>query len=96
MLADEIDDRPAALALRDVGELQPGELPSPQPAPHQQPQQHPISQPFCRFRIRLGQQPRAKNERLETGPTKRDRLHSLPPMPLPQNPGCSPLAMISK
>ena len=53
VLTDEIDDRPAALALRDVGELQPGELPSPQPAPHQQPQQHPISQPFCRFRIRL-------------------------------------------
>ena len=41
--------------------------------------------------------PRAKNERLETGPTKRDRLHSLPPtMPLPQNPSCSPLTMVSK
>ena len=41
--------------------------------------------------------PRAKNERLKTGPTKRDRLHSLPPtMPLPQNPGCSPVMMISQ
>lgn len=41
--------------------------------------------------------PRAKNERLETGPTKRNRLHSLPPtISLPQNPGCSPLTLIFK
>ena len=56
VLADEIDDRPAAFALRHIAKLQPGEFPPPQPAPHQQPQQHPIPQAFCRFRIGRGQQ----------------------------------------
>ena len=52
-----IDDRPAAFALSHIGKLQPRQLPPPQPAPHQQPQQQPIAQAFCRFRIRLVQQP---------------------------------------
>ena len=57
MLADEIDDRPASLALRDVLEIQPRQLPPPQTAPHQQPEQNPVPQAFPRFRIGLGQQP---------------------------------------
>ena len=57
VLAEELDDRPAALALRHISKLQPGELPPPQPAAHQQPQQDPVPQAFDRFRIGRGQQP---------------------------------------
>ena len=56
VLADEIDDRPAALALRDIGKLQPRQLPPPEAAPHQQPEQNPVPQPFRRFRIGSGQE----------------------------------------
>ena len=63
LLADEIDDRPAPLALRYPGKLQPRELPSPQPAPHQQPEQDSISESFRRFRIGRGQEPLGLGER---------------------------------
>ena len=46
MLADEIHDRPAALALRHIPKLQPRQLPPPEAASHQQPQQNPVPQPF--------------------------------------------------
>ena len=51
VLADEIDDRPAAFALSHIAKLQPRQLPSSQPTAHQQPQQHAIAPAFRRCRV---------------------------------------------
>ena len=51
VLADEIDDRPAALSLSDRAEVEPRELTAAQTTAHKHPQQHAVAQAFRGRRV---------------------------------------------
>ena len=56
VLADEIHDRPAALALRDRAEAEARELPAAEPRAHEQAQQDAVAQAFRRCRVGGGEE----------------------------------------